>query len=107
MPSESVAFSGNLVPLAKSKSEKSDVVLIVAEPLVVDVVNVELVVVDDEEVLVVVDILFDVDPEVMIVAAPAAKMQDMAIPAPKMEPVILTGMFATPEVIPCRVSYEG
>ncbi|WP_313807537.1 hypothetical protein [Sphingobium sp.] len=99
-----MAFSGNLVPLAKSKSEKSEAVSAVVEPLAVDVVvDVELAVVDDCEVVVVVDVVFDVDPLVMIVAAPAAKMQKTDIPAPKMEPVILTGILRPPKLNPNRV----
>ncbi|KKW92812.1 hypothetical protein CAF53_00005 [Sphingobium sp. LB126] len=94
--------------MAKSKVEKSDTLFVVEEPFTLDVVeDVGAMVVDDSKVVVVVDVVFDVDPLVMIVAAPAAKMQRTDIPAPKMEPVILTGMFATPEVNPCRVSYEG
>ncbi|WP_037446308.1 hypothetical protein [Sphingobium chlorophenolicum] len=78
------------------------------ELLAVDVVWVEnAVVVDCDMVVVSVDSILDIDPLVMTVAAPAATMHKIAIPAPKMEPVILTGMFATPEVILCRVSYEG
>ncbi|KXU31432.1 hypothetical protein A0J57_02715 [Sphingobium sp. 22B] len=80
---------------------------IVVEPLIVDdVIVVEFVAERScELVLVAVDVIFDVDPPVMIVAAPAAKIQ--SIPAPKMEPVILTGMVATPAVNPNRVSQEG
>jgi hypothetical protein len=37
LPSDSVAFSGNLVPFAKSKSAKLAVVLVVASVVVEDV----------------------------------------------------------------------
>ncbi|EPR16017.1 hypothetical protein M527_22705 [Sphingobium indicum IP26] len=100
LPSDRVAFAGSFVPLAKSKSEKSDTVLVVAEPLVVDDVIVVEVVAETscDPVVVAVDIMLDVDRLVMIVAAPAAKIQ--SIPAPKMEPVILTDMVCDPRSYP-------
>ena len=101
-----MAFSGILVPLANSKVEKSETVLVVVEPLfVVDVVDVDVVAARGCELGVVVDVMVDVDVVVMIVAAPAAKIQ--SIPAPITEPVILTGMVCDPRSYPYRVSQEG
>jgi len=92
--------------LAKSKVEKSETVLVVVEPLfIVDVVDVDVVAARGCELVVVVDVMVDVDVVVMTVAAPAAKIQ--SIPAPIMEPVILTGMVCDPRSCPYRVSQEG
>jgi len=86
--------------------EKSETVFVVVELLfVVDVVVVELVAATSCEPVVVVDVMVDVDVVVMIVAAPAAKIQ--SIPAPITEPVILTGMVCDPQSYPYRVSQES
>src|SRR3546814_20207887 len=86
--------------LLLTKSEKSDTVPVVAEPRVVDDVLVVEVVSETscDPVVVAVDIVLDVARLVMIVAAPAAKIQ--SIPAPKMEPVILTDMVCEPRSYP-------
>lgn len=101
---ESVAFSGSLVPSAKSNVEKLDVVLEVE--LLVDVEDVVELVPADGDVELVEDVLVDVL-VVNMVAAPAATRPSNDNPAPNKEPVSRIFIFATPVIYPLRVIHWG
>src|SRR3546814_12864931 len=88
LPSDRVAFAGSFVPLAKSKSDNTDTVRVVAEPLVVDDVIVLGVVAATHCDLVVstVDTVLALHRLVSVVVAPRPKIHN--IPGPKKEQVI-------------------
>ncbi|HJT38841.1 MAG TPA: hypothetical protein VJ762_00760 [Sphingobium sp.] len=101
LPSDSVAFSGSLVPPAKSNSEKLDAVsgveLVDCEvsDAVDDVVTPPARVVVDPD-----DVVVDVVPFDNIVAAPAATTHRIDKPAPTMEPFSFIFIVRTPAIKP-------
>jgi hypothetical protein len=98
--SQSVALVGKAVPLAKLKLAKLDAIVVILAVLVDAIEAVVEAEADilDEFVEPVVETVVVLVPDI-IVAAIAETAQSTAIPAPYMEPVDLTDILRTPELI--------